>query len=484
MRKKFLFFYVLMLLTLFFVMGSRQGSAIEIWEDKLDLSGFLRYELCLHTATKNPLYEENHKFNLVRAFFQTEWEFTPTDRFKLYSKVKLIHDQTDNMNGDSFDAFPRSAPSELRIAGNNEYQFEATELYSDINAGRLFLRLGRQQIVWGEMIGGRVMDLINPLDMSWHTQLEPEEFENIRVAQWAIRWLYSVEQDIVPWLWNFTLEGFVNPGDVSPTVWADKGAPFFLREYPSLFKIDEKDRRGDTEYGFRIGGSIGEFYMTLNYLRLYSDDGYLKYRTPEMISEPGYPSPQPTGNLLLDMKFPLTDVYGFTVNYAWNQPYNLALTFEATYIPNQPYIDGRATMPEIRDKGTWNYAIRFMRDTFVFPTPISAMKILFQFNQTVIEGDSNDILGPGVKSINSTREIITVKLTQPFLKGNRINTDFQIMYDLDDCYLIKPLISYIPGDRWSFDIQGAIFGGSERRTARFGSMHWMDEIMFRVTCQF
>jgi hypothetical protein len=492
MGKKILFFYWLVIVVFLLSIGLGRGRAIEVWEDNLYVDGYWRYQLVLHTGTQNPINDDNHKFTLSRATFQTEWEYTPIDELKFYSKIKLMHDQTDGMNADSYDAFPRTAPSELKIAGNDEYQFEATELYGDINVGNFFLRAGRQQIVWGEMIGARIMDLINPLDISWHGRYEPEEFENIRVAQWAIRGIYQIEQNIIPWMWNTNIEAFVNPGDVSPQLirWStlsddrdNSGAPFNAINYAFPFEINEKDRRGDTEFGVRFGFNIGQFYATLNYMHLYNDDALLSGRTVS-VAQPGAP---PTSTTIIDRVYPLTDIYGITVNYAFNEPINIALTFEGTYSPNQPYSD-RLNAFSIRDAGTFNYAIRAVRKTFIVPYSFyyaSAMDIFLQFVQKVVEGDPDEIWGPGVgQRMERTQEIISVQLVQPFLKGNELKLQFRILYDLDDAYSVQPLVTRKFGDHWYFDLMGNFMGGSEKRTLRFGSFDWQDEVMFRATYQF
>ncbi|MDY6863830.1 MAG: DUF1302 family protein [Thermodesulfobacteriota bacterium] len=492
MKKSVSLFCVLMIFIMLIGVGIEQARAdTEIWGDKLTMAGFLRYELAVHTGQKNPgnmFQNNNNSINLARVFFQTEWTYKPFDRFKdnfkLYSKIRLIQDHTEDIDSDlgRYDAFPRSAPSELKIGGNNEYQFEAWELYGDIKAGKLWLRLGRQQIAWGEMIAARIMDIINPLDQSWHFRFEPEEFENIRIPQWAIRGYYTIEQNVIPWLWNLSIEGFVNPGDISPDVNPEFGAPFNLKPpYPPFFDITERDRRGDVEYGLRFGGSIGQFYGTLNYLHLYTDSAYLDTRRLRLNIPP--PPGLPPFIFVLDAKYPLAEIYGLTVNYAFGPPIDTVITFEGTYSPNQPYGDARSNFPGIRDRETYNYAILFTRKTFVFPRPTSAMMIQFQFGQTIVEGNQRDILSMNSKT-DKTRETVALILSQPFCKADLFTPSFQFVYDCDDSYYIKPAVKIKYGDHWTANIWGVILGGTEDRPGRFGSMYWGDEIVFRVTYQF
>jgi hypothetical protein len=155
-----------------------------------------------------------------------------------------------------------------------------------------------------------------------------------------------------------------------------------------------------------------------------------------------------------------------------------------TYVPNQPYGDAYSDGPGIRDNGTFNWALKAARKCFIFPTPISAMFIQCQFTQNVVEGDTDDIYGPKNSRMNTTKNQIMMKFTQPFFKADLITADFQVIYDLEDAYMLKPVFTYKTGDHWIFDMQGAFMGGSEKRMGRFGSINYYDEVMFRVTYQF
>ncbi|MEQ8232681.1 MAG: DUF1302 family protein [Gammaproteobacteria bacterium] len=58
------------------------------------------------------------------------------------------------------------------------------ETFLDIGAGKWEFRLGRQHIVWGEMVGLFFADVISALDLR---QFVLPDFEIIRIPQWAIR---------------------------------------------------------------------------------------------------------------------------------------------------------------------------------------------------------------------------------------------------------------------------------------------------------
>lgn len=71
-------------------------------------------------------------------------------------------------------------------AVKKDQRFEAQfrETYLDIAAGNLELRLGRQQIVWGEVVGLFFADVVSAKDLR-ETVLE--DFDLLRIPQWASR---------------------------------------------------------------------------------------------------------------------------------------------------------------------------------------------------------------------------------------------------------------------------------------------------------
>jgi hypothetical protein len=103
------------------------------------------------------------------------------------------------------------------------------EAYVDLKLedAPLSFRVGRQQVIWGESDQFRLMDVWNPLDLSWH--IVHERFEELRVPMWLIKGLYDIDE--VGPVSNAFFELVYNPGDFHagtkasflPRPW---GAPF------------------------------------------------------------------------------------------------------------------------------------------------------------------------------------------------------------------------------------------------------------------
>jgi hypothetical protein len=482
-----------LLMFLFLFIGVIDARADIELADDLIITGYVRQMLAYHVTHQNPnnaAQEDNNWANLSRTHFQTELTYRPNVNFKLFAKMRFIWDSTESLDSEllNYDAFPLSTPhygTTLRAGHDDNVIAEIWELYADLDIGRLWLRLGKQQIAWGELFGWRVLDIINPLDMSWHFRFEPEEYENIRIPQWLIRARYKIEQTAVPWLEDLYIEGFLNPGDIIPNIYPEPYAPY--RISPSVVTgppsvTNEIDRRGEEEYGFRLGYSIGRVSGTLNYLYLYSDDARVQNVSP--------PGPPP---FTYENRYPQIDVYGITLNYAFDAPINVVASFEGKYTDDQPYYVGEPigsppSLPSIEPRGEWNYAIQLQRNTFVFPRPVSAMNISVQFNQTIVQGDNDTIKstpaphGKDTNAVDKRKNLVGLNMQQ-FWWYNQIMTSFKVLYDLDGAYSIGAGFKYRHGDHWYFGIYPSFYGGSNRRPG-FGSTWWADEIYCRITYQF
>lgn len=495
--------FIFLVLSIILVMSGIKVARAEIaLTDWLSVTGYFRYEVAVHTGAQNPNNTDqtsNNLLNFQRQYFQTEWTAKPSDCFKLVAKIRLMGDEAQSIDSalGSYKAFPVDVPkydwTMLKMGSTNEFRAEVNELYTDLSFGDLWIRMGKQQIVWGEMIATRILDIINPLDLSRNLEFEPEEFDNIRIPEWAIRGRYQFGK--VGPIGDLNLEGFVNPGDVQPTQYAVFGSPFNagtnIENFPSFFQVTDKNRRGDVEYGFRLGAMIKDVNLTLNYMSLYNSEFLFKSKgiAPDPIH--GIPLFAPYDwtlyDLLFDERYPHTNVFGVTSDY-FIAPLNTVVTFEGTWIPDQPYQDAAAfhspqQIEAIKDQGTWNYAIRLDRSTFVFPHPADAMLIQLQFGQTVREGNNDNILGADNSRLHKAESTITCNLTQNFFHDT-FSVGILNVYEFSSAEYFKPSLAYAWGDHWRFDLYTVYCGGGDKRPGFFGGFAWVNETVARVTFQF
>lgn len=84
------------------------------------------------------------------------------------------------------------------VRRNQRSDASIREAYVDVAAGDLEFRLGRQQIVWGEMVGFFFADVVSARDLR---EFLLPELESIRIAQWAARAEYYAGETHLEALW-------------------------------------------------------------------------------------------------------------------------------------------------------------------------------------------------------------------------------------------------------------------------------------------
>ncbi|HPT50201.1 MAG TPA: hypothetical protein PLS67_03065 [Accumulibacter sp.] len=90
------------------------------------------------------------------------------------------------------DYYPRA------VANDQRFNVTSRENYLDIGAGDWDFRLGRQQVVWGEMVGLLFGDVVSAKDMR---QFILPDFEILRIPQWAARAEYFKDDFHAELLW-------------------------------------------------------------------------------------------------------------------------------------------------------------------------------------------------------------------------------------------------------------------------------------------
>lgn len=177
-----------------------------------------------------PFIERSKLFLLYRGVYDGFYYIAPTDR---------QHGQTrfDDLVGGPIagnDAGVLGANRALkpgiysRATGSSRakraLENSLREFYVDLKLKDLpvSFRLGRQQVIWGESDQFRLMDIWNPLDLTWHLQQEAGggagggggSWDNIRVPLWLGKGLWDIGT-LGPFS-NTFLEVVYNPFDFQP----------------------------------------------------------------------------------------------------------------------------------------------------------------------------------------------------------------------------------------------------------------------------
>jgi len=151
---------------------------------------------------------------------------------------------------------------------NDVTDVELRELYLDQYLGAAFVRLGKQQIVWGQADGLRVLDVINPL--SYKAFILPD-LEDRRIPLW------SAQLDIPVGAWNLQL---VWVPDATVSEFPAPGAAYALFDDPfggqGQLEVERPHSLETSDVGGRASLFLAGWDLTFNYLYHTVDDPLLQ----------------------------------------------------------------------------------------------------------------------------------------------------------------------------------------------------------------
>ena len=243
-----------------------QPGLFETLRDRLDVTGYVKNETALRLHSP-------HQLSKSQNWLQAEIEFELTDWAELTILGRSMFDPVNHLETDIEDF--RTSPID-RLEGGDSFQAELRELYLDVLYEDFDIRLGRQQIVWGESIGLRILDVINPQDFR---EFILNDFIDARIPLWGLRVDYTLS--------DWTFEGLWLP-DFEASRPADQGSEFQFRNlslpalpfqppppFPSVQVDSVREpsdwRLSDSELGFRVTRFLRNMDLSLNYLYSWGD---------------------------------------------------------------------------------------------------------------------------------------------------------------------------------------------------------------------
>ena len=136
---------------------------------------------------------------------------------------------------------------------DQQAEFQLRENYLDFSSGDWEYRLGRQHIVWGEMVGLFFADVVSAKDMR---EFVLQDFQLMRIPQWAARAEYFKEDYHAELIW-IPAPSYDQIGKPLDTTTGKAGSEFFA--YPAspglpnvLGDLKPGNKLSNTNYGLRL----------------------------------------------------------------------------------------------------------------------------------------------------------------------------------------------------------------------------------------
>lgn len=371
-----------------------------------------------------PFIERGKLFLLYRGVYDSVYDTTPG------FATRDIYGQNVPLRLDDFSHSERDA---------QKFENQLREAYIDLTFKTvpLSLRLGRQQIVWGETDNFRLLDRVNALDLTWH--LQQESWDELRTPYWMIKGLIDLDRvgGLAP-LSNTFMEFYWNPGDwypakkdFLPRPWSapvvnplvnplgppfpppnpggrglfniiNSRTPFTVN---ALFNQTELFRQGDyarnpqdnSQVGVRFGAVTPQgVQFTLNYFYQRwagGDDGTNAAAYTAILDTRQALAGLRRGEAPLEAIFPYIHTFGFSLNYAEEEYTQTVYRMESIYELGVPFSDAsKHYSPNgslgllardvfgVSKRDMWKGTIAFDRPTWIRPlNRNSTVLILGQF---------------------------------------------------------------------------------------------------------
>lgn len=194
-----------------------------------------------------------------------------TDNWSLRASLRLRADNEDELEAIDPNQDSRSAYNRRWFVGKR-VEAELRDLYLDGRLGSALLRIGKQQIVWGQADGVRVLDVVNPF--SFREFVIPDADER-RIALWSVRADLPIAATNLQLLW--IMDPTYDEIPESTAAFAITTPLLIPRAIPGVNATIESTTRpvntmNNSDAGLRWSANAGGWDLSMNYLYHYYDD--------------------------------------------------------------------------------------------------------------------------------------------------------------------------------------------------------------------
>lgn len=322
-------------------------------DESLKLDGYLRQEMSWNMKNwqDTPGYDDKGKLSMARSTARLNLEWQATEDVALVAKLRASRevktnflDHLEDMGANNY--HESDGKGDIMDLYN---QNEIRELYLDFPVGeRTRLRLGKQQIAWGETDFFAANDLVHGFDYTWRSFLEPAN-EELRKTNIMAKMNIDVPE------LDGGIELFVRPGwdrkkdigtelDIYGGRWSSQ--PYAGVDFRNIDPYNYENKEGDyrdVTGGIRWSGLKGDTNYSLSYLRTFYPSPILNASNNlALIGQPNVPSgattkgTDQTRGVAGEIIYPIVDIFGFTAS-RYSDWADAVLSTEVGYIKDAPY---------------------------------------------------------------------------------------------------------------------------------------------------
>jgi hypothetical protein len=502
-----------------------------IFDRPLNILGYVTQEAGFSLSDQDR-YDTQKGLQTFLSNLFVEADYKISDQLRFYGSTRFTGDWIYQINSNNSSwhkkQFDKSA-DELNFDG--EYWKILREANFTWTPGKFLFRVGKQIVTWGDMLGIRLIDQINPLDSRRALGLNDIEFDYTPIPIWLIRSQYDPGIS-TKWLQDLIFEFVFNPNADFIT---DQGTPLGNNEagiwapnirFPDPTVPGGEDRIGSAvqdinkpgsfnpkgyEYAFRVKGLLWDTLVTLNAFYGRENSPIVKLAPPFFIPGPALAS---DGTLILHPVFtghyPLFRFIGATASR--DIPFlaapflgNVApiFRFETWYAFNNTFTDALSTFNSNNTFKKFDEFRAAVSIDWKIKIPFLNQRANFYINPQVyyrrvggFTGDSPN--GPGqpdwfdtaLTRVGRNNWLTTLYISTVYLNAKLTPSIFWIHdFEFKGDYFL-PQLMYDWSTNWRFTLGALIWAGNKQPGWENGSFKsnngfelfkHKDQVFFRVT---
>jgi hypothetical protein len=283
-KKKYWIFVLAFGLAGVLLASPSMAKELLVFDHPLNILGYASQEAGFSLSDQDRFDTEKGLQTTLTNFF-VEADYKISNQLKFYGSTRLTGDwiyQIKHNDSSWHDKEFRKSKGNLNF--DDEYWQILREAHVTWTPGKFFFRVGKQIITWGELLGLRVMDQINPLDSRRALGLNDIEFDYTPIPIWLLRSEFHPGIS-TKWLQDLAIEFVFNPnaddindlgvplGNDEAGIWApniripDPTAPLGEVRVGSAIsdiKTPGHFNHKGYEYALRIKGVVWDTMITLN----------------------------------------------------------------------------------------------------------------------------------------------------------------------------------------------------------------------------
>jgi len=521
--------------------------ALETGIENLEMWGYVQNEIAVHT-TSNPgtgtLYEDRHVSPLLGfhpasfaingllrenrnshegSLMKFENTFNLKAIYRLvpgklevFGRIYMLWDGVYSMEGDiGWDRSGLPGRDSARKSGDPRHRYRddfhnhpfkriLRELYIDYHSTNLEVRIGKQMVVWGEIDGFRLLDLVNPFDLR---EFILDEYEDSRIPQWSV----DVKWRFWPGKPNKSLE-FVFIPDFEDNYFMEEGSQWEVDELKvfkggvnafnwfdgllgPLYDFNLAHRKpgqslSNSNFGIRFKDIMqtkwGALAYTLSYFYAldYNFTPFVRGWSPLFgfgstngKSPMGYPGfiNAPT---YVELEHTRLHIFGVTFNYTvgfWQFRGEIAYTLNK-YTGVNPLECGPEGQDMAKKRDTLDYCIGFDRNIFT-DWFISGQII----QNIIIDADSHMVKGLSLQDRRAIDTHFTLVI-QKLFNNDQMTIQTLIAYGTEGEWWLSPMFKWEVTQNTSFSLGAQVFEGDHYDT--LGQFNRNDLIYSRLRYSF